>query len=88
MGKSMKFIAVYAYNTQAQRKDLWNEIANMCANSTGPLLIGGDFNSILYPSDRLHGNPVLQSEIEDFEKCVQLNELTPLKMVGGGVYLV
>jgi len=57
-------VAVYAFNTQEQRKGLWNFINDICNKTSGNLLIGGNFNSVLLVEDRLNGNPVTPHEIQ------------------------
>lgn len=67
---------VYGYNTNEQRKVLWNDIRSMA--SPQPWLVWGDFNDLLQNQDRLNGAPVTRAEIKDFADRVQdlfLNEL-------------
>lgn len=43
-----------------------------------PRLVSGDFNVVLYPTNRVGGNPISSSKIKDFKDCILnlgLNEL-------------
>lgn len=75
-------VVVYAYNTQEQRKELWNFIDDTCNKISGNLLIGGDFNSVLLVDDRLNGNPDTHQEIQDFDGCLPLNNLSKVRTLG------
>lgn len=54
---------VYGFNSQEQRRSLWDNLVNIGQNTTLPWLLAGDFNDVLYPEDRLLGNPIAYSEI-------------------------
>ncbi|KAH0633496.1 hypothetical protein KY284_036282 [Solanum tuberosum] len=47
-----------------------------------PWIIGGDFNAVLSPQDRLCGNPVTSAEVQDFSECIATAELTELQWRG------
>ncbi|XP_070010525.1 uncharacterized protein [Nicotiana sylvestris] len=69
---------VYGFNTIEQRKSLWSNLNDISTQMTKPWIIGGDFNAMLYTQDRMYGNPVAMSEMEDFSDCIHnlfLNEL-------------
>ncbi|XP_024638626.1 uncharacterized protein [Medicago truncatula] len=76
------FVAVYAFNTLEQRKELWNFIAHTSAQNSRNLLIGGDFNNVLLVDDRRNGNPVTQHEIQDFSDCLLHNRLSEVRTIG------
>ncbi|XP_019229886.1 PREDICTED: uncharacterized protein LOC109210864 [Nicotiana attenuata] len=62
-----------------QRKQLWSGLKNIAARNTKPWLLCGNFNAVLYTNDRLMGNPITYTEVQDFADCVAtltLNELT------------
>ena len=61
---------------------MWEFLSDVASASSDPLLIGGDFNAILSAEDRLHGSPFTESDIKDFSDCLQMNDLTPVRMVG------
>lgn len=81
-GQAHQLIAVYALNTNEQRKVLWDFLSTQCQQSQGPLLVGGDFNAMLNYEDRANGNVVTQAEVEDFRRCVEDNELQEVRAVG------
>ncbi|XP_074293216.1 uncharacterized protein LOC141620178 [Silene latifolia] len=60
---------VYAFNDTIARKDFWSDVSTYAANITGPLLLCGDFNCVLTPTERLGGQTTIE-EIEDFQACV------------------
>ncbi|XP_019258738.1 PREDICTED: uncharacterized protein LOC109236955 [Nicotiana attenuata] len=49
--------AVYAKCTTSEKRDLWDSIHNMNNTIDGPWCIGGDFNIIMDPTEKLGGNP-------------------------------
>lgn len=70
---------IYRFNTNEQRKYLWETLKGLALGITKPQLVLGDFNSQLYPQERLHGNSAHQAGIEYFVDCIQrikLNELS------------
>lgn len=81
-GRVQQFIAIYALNTPEQRISLWGFIEGKYQQAQGPLVMGGDFNAILSSDDRFQGNPVTQSDIEDFQHCIQHNELQEIRAIG------
>ena len=58
-------------------------LTSAVAHCNAPLIVGGDLNTVLDTEDRLHGHPVSQSEIYDFDNCLHENELTEIRAVGG-----
>jgi len=81
----LNLLVVYAFNTQEQRKGLWKFINDTCSKTcktSGNLLIGGDFNSVLLVDDKLNGNLVTQEEIQDFANCLLLNNLSEVRTIG------
>lgn len=45
-------------------------------------MLGGDFNAVTSPQDRLFGNPVSYAETMDFNECIQEAKLTELSWKG------
>ncbi|XP_070022230.1 uncharacterized protein [Nicotiana sylvestris] len=69
---------IYGYNTCEQRKYLWGTLKELAQGINMPWLIVGDFNAVLYPQDKLFGNPVQYVEIKDFTDYIHdllLNEV-------------
>lgn len=75
-------LAVYAYNTQELRKKLWEFISSICSLYSDPMIVCGDFNSVLLATDRLNGGAVTEAEIKDFDQCIQSNCLYQVPTVG------
>lgn len=69
---------VYGYSTIEQRKLLWHNLTEAAQGISKPWLIAGDFNSILYTQDRLHGCTINIAEIRDYTNCIQVLGLTKL----------
>ncbi|XP_070054867.1 uncharacterized protein [Nicotiana tomentosiformis] len=69
---------IYGYNTLEQRKQLWKTVKELSVRITKPWLLCGDFNDVLYPNDRLLGNPISYIEIQEFADCVTLLSLSEL----------
>ncbi|KAG5604639.1 hypothetical protein H5410_026131, partial [Solanum commersonii] len=63
MQQTFIMIMVYAYNTKEGRKELWDSLMDYN-------MILGDFNLVLTTEDIIGGNPVVWSEIEDFQNCI------------------
>lgn len=55
----------------ADMKALWDQLRHINTVITGPWLIIEDFNSILHVEDMINGILVHQSEIADFQQCVE-----------------
>lgn len=54
--ESMNLVVVYAAPTVSRRSSLWEELKNLVDGLEGPLIIGGDFNTILRLDERTGGN--------------------------------
>ncbi|KAL9237052.1 hypothetical protein vseg_011642 [Gypsophila vaccaria] len=74
------FSLVYDFNTTAERMSLW-EVLSTYKKYTGPWIVCGDFNNVLFLNERL-GAEVLLAEIEPFRKCVQVCDLVDIKSTG------
>ncbi|XP_020249274.1 uncharacterized protein LOC109826664 [Asparagus officinalis] len=70
---------VYALNDQIGRKNLWHDLSVFKQNVNCPWIIGGDFNAIICNEEKLGGSQVPESETEDFQKFIELNQLHHLK---------
>ncbi|XP_075080308.1 uncharacterized protein LOC142165830 [Nicotiana tabacum] len=76
---------IYGYNTCDQRKDMREALKELDQGINMMWLIVGDFNAILYPHDRLFGNPVQYGEIKDFNDCIHDLMLNEVKYCGKSV---
>ena len=78
---------VYAYNTQGQRRELWQDIQNISQTSPArfsPMMVVGDFNQIVYASEHYsvqpHGLPL--AGMSDLHDCIVDSELSDLPFRG------
>ncbi|XP_059288849.1 uncharacterized protein LOC132042271 [Lycium ferocissimum] len=62
--------AVYAKCTNTERKDLWNSLEDLNKLIKGPWSIGGEFNVILHPEEKLGGLSHKNSRSFDFTECM------------------
>ncbi|XP_019261450.1 PREDICTED: uncharacterized protein LOC109239352 [Nicotiana attenuata] len=59
----------YAQNVE-QRRSLWTDMHSLSANIITPWIICGEFNAVLYPQERVMGNPITYAETH-FSNCIQ-----------------
>ncbi|XP_074291548.1 uncharacterized protein LOC141618348 [Silene latifolia] len=76
------FTLVYGYNKAAERVNLWNSLKGYCSAVQGSWLVGGDFNNVLQPNERLGGAPVSLADIKPFQDCLHQCDLQDLKAIG------
>lgn len=57
------FSIVYGLNTIEQRKVLWDQL--LSCSTISPWHVGGDFNTMFAMDNKLGGNPVCYSDLED-----------------------
>lgn len=81
-GDSCVFVAIYGYNSQDKRRELWHFLSQICVSVTQPLFCCGDFNAILSVDDRLQDNAVTDGETVDFNNVMIQNDLHQVKTVG------
>ncbi|CAL1370678.1 unnamed protein product [Linum trigynum] len=62
--------AVYGNPALIQRRGLWNSLRDIAEDISDPWLVAGDFNSILYASEKSGGAPFDASRVRDFQDCV------------------
>ncbi|XP_031122605.1 uncharacterized protein LOC116025505 [Ipomoea triloba] len=76
------FVAVYAKHTRAERQTLWSQLSILTAN-LGPVLIGGDFNSISSVAE-YRGNAIPDlGGITDFSNFIVEQSLIDTVPTGG-----
>ncbi|XP_075092462.1 uncharacterized protein LOC142172690 [Nicotiana tabacum] len=73
---------VYGFNKLEQRRELWKNLQQISTIVTSPWLVAGDFNDVLYTSDRLSCNPVSFAETQYFSSCLQQTALSELPWHG------
>ncbi|XP_059277778.1 uncharacterized protein LOC132031942 [Lycium ferocissimum] len=83
-GKNLFITSIYAKCTAFERKDIWLSLENVYPQVDGPWCLGGDFNVILDPMDKLGGKPHRMYKSMDFNSCIDNCELIDLGMWGQG----
>ncbi|KAJ6383788.1 hypothetical protein OIU78_027144, partial [Salix suchowensis] len=79
----MRVTFVYGQNTPAERHDLWNYLINQSlSNGSIPWVVMGDCNAILSGEDRHGGDPRWHNYMDDFPKCINQAELSPISATG------
>ncbi|XP_021770231.1 uncharacterized protein LOC110734397 [Chenopodium quinoa] len=71
----------YGLHNIHDRKDLWRGIGAIGSVSM-PWLCTGDFNSVLLPEDRVHGNVVTDYEVRDFKDFIDQMNFSEIKSKG------
>ena len=71
---------VYAFNEGGDRIPLWNYISSV--NTVDPWCILGDFNSVLYCSERSDNQVNWTSYNQQFKDCISASHLDDIKAVG------
>ncbi|XP_074300068.1 uncharacterized protein LOC141631273 [Silene latifolia] len=71
---------VYGYNKAAERKVLWSTLEHYHQVTPGAWLIGGDFNNVLFPNERIGAN-ITSAEMAPFQRCVQACGVEDIKAV-------
>ncbi|XP_058775452.1 uncharacterized protein LOC131649713 [Vicia villosa] len=74
--------AVYAHNTLAQRKLLWQTIVNIHSTVQGSWCIIGDLNNVMSSQDRIGGRKVKEAEYRDLHEMMNLTDLCEMESSG------
>ncbi|KAL3363180.1 hypothetical protein AABB24_012466 [Solanum stoloniferum] len=82
MGVEALVTVVYASCNAINREELWNSIQHISSHISLPWLVGGDFNVMLSPEEKLGGFPVYCQETEDFANCIATSSLYDLGYIG------
>lgn len=82
--KTTKIITfVYAFNKPADRKPLWDYIANSSSVfSQAPWVLLGDFNAIMQPDQRAGGSSKWQGHEDDFQNAIHSGQLFSIPYKG------
>ncbi|XP_070036365.1 uncharacterized protein LOC142166978 [Nicotiana tabacum] len=80
--KGLYVTAVYAKCTVVERKDLWSSIDNINMIIDGPWCIGGDFNVIMDPDEKLGGRPHRAHRSFDFVTTMETCGLSDIGFTG------
>lgn len=74
--------AVYANCTAVEREELWESIVSMNNIINGAWCMGGDFNIIMDPIEKLGGRPHRASKSLDFINCMDSCGLSDIGFIG------
>ena len=74
--------AVYASPNKHIRNLLWKDLEAVARNVSGPWLLGGDFNTILHPSERRGGSTRLSGVCQRFSDWFHRNQFCDLEFSG------
>ncbi|KAI0498287.1 hypothetical protein KFK09_021528 [Dendrobium nobile] len=73
---------VYAATSRSSRRNLWDQIANFQNICTLPWLVGGDFNTIINPSERVGGLHPNYHSMDDFNDMIMNCNLIDIGFTG------
>ncbi|KAH0649354.1 hypothetical protein KY285_034602 [Solanum tuberosum] len=73
---------VYAKCTSGERHELWTDLNNVHNTIQGPWCIGGDFNVILDPEEKMGGKTHKMRDSLDFSSCMDAYEVVDLGFIG------
>ena len=71
----MHLVVVYAAPSVRRRSGLWGRLKNVIQGLDGPLVIGGDFNTIVRVDERTGGNGQLSPDSLDFGEWINESAL-------------
>ncbi|XP_060200827.1 uncharacterized protein LOC132629107 [Lycium barbarum] len=74
--------AIYAKCSTSERKYLWESLEQDNMRINGPWCIGGDFNMVLDPSEKMGGNPHRMSKSLHFQSYLDNSGLTDIGFTG------
>lgn len=78
----LNLIAVYAAPSPSRRSGLWNQLSEVMAGIVGPLVVGGDFNTIVRVDERSGGNGSLSPDSLAFGEWINSNLLVDMGFCG------
>ncbi|MEX5523364.1 hypothetical protein, partial [Bacillus cereus] len=58
---------VYASPQERRRIELWEELTSFKDQVMGPWCVVGDFNSVLYESEKMGGAPINRAAVNRFQ---------------------
>ncbi|GFS32294.1 hypothetical protein Acr_00g0021820 [Actinidia rufa] len=73
---------IYAFNSSAGRRSLWENLCRFSSAHHNPWILLGDFNNVLSIEERANGQPVTMSEIREFKDCCYDLGLSDLRSSG------
>ena len=78
----LNLIVVYAAPSVTRRSGLWTRLGDLMSTVSGPLMIGGDFNTILRIDERSGGNGQLSPDSIAFGNWINENSLIDMGFRG------
>ena len=81
-GFEWAFTGVYGPHDLPARRILWDEMSGVVSWWDVPWIVGGDFNIVRYPSERV-GAEHITNPMQDFTDFIFSNGLMDIPMVGG-----
>lgn len=81
-GLKIIYTTVYGFHTQTQRQALWDRIKLIAQNVSSPWIISGDFNAVLYDSNRVGPCNNSRNANEEFFNTIHNVELMEIQGVG------
>ncbi|XP_019262563.1 PREDICTED: uncharacterized protein LOC109240391 [Nicotiana attenuata] len=73
---------IYGFNAIEHRRSLWGQLKEVAVGINKPWLVTGDFNAVLTQEDRLFGNPITYTEIQEYSECIHDLLLTGVQWTG------
>ncbi|KAJ8430325.1 hypothetical protein Cgig2_015382 [Carnegiea gigantea] len=73
---------VYGLNTNTQRQSLWRDLRSIAGQMHMAWGVVGDFNTTLYPEERLGGEKINYAELSTFAACLEECDLQEVKSTG------
>ncbi|XP_070014337.1 uncharacterized protein [Nicotiana sylvestris] len=74
--------SIYANNSVHSRSLLWHNLKCVYDSYKGPWLVGGDFNEVIRQNEKFGGNPINNSRVDAFAKCLNYCNLLHLGFKG------
>jgi len=79
---NVNLVVVYAAPTASRRSGLWDRLGDVIRSMDGPVVIGGDFNTIVRLDERSGGNGRLSSDSLAFGEWINDHSLIDLGFKG------
>jgi hypothetical protein len=83
-GFEWAFSGVYGPNRNAERRLFWEELSGICSWWDVPWCVGGDFNTVRFPSERV-GSDQTSPAMRDFSDFISSLGLLDIPMEGGSM---
>ncbi|XP_057969501.1 uncharacterized protein LOC131158650 [Malania oleifera] len=80
--KSFYVSFVYGLHTIVARRPLWQSIRDFSMTNTGPWMLLGKFNNVLYSNERRNGSEVTAYDTKDIKECFNECGLSDLSSSG------